>query len=194
VSGASGSGPARRAAAAVLGAALLAGCEAEVPPMRESPPAAGQRAAPQTGDLQAGPERPIAFLDAGYESNPRAVQQGERLYMWMNCVGCHGALGGGGIGPPFADGDFIYGSAPANIFQSIVQGRPNGMPAYGGRLANQEIWKIVAYVRSIAGEPDHHAAPAGVSTEPGEGPAGAGAEGGGGQAGARETDVPGDAP
>ena len=42
-------------------------------------------------------------------------------------------MGGGGIGPPLMDDRWIYGSAPENIYASIVQGRPNGMPAWGGR-------------------------------------------------------------
>lgn len=79
-----------------------------------------------------------------------AVGEGERYYLAFNCAGCHGAKGGGGIGPPLARAPFIYGNAPANIFQSIVQGRPEGMPAFGGKAPDDVIWKIAAYVRFMS--------------------------------------------
>src|SRR5215203_5341643 len=68
----------------------------------------------------------------------------------LNCVGCH-AHGGGGMGPPLIDSRWIYGSEPENIFATIMQGRPNGMPAFRGRIPQQQVWQIVAYVRSIGG-------------------------------------------
>jgi cytochrome c oxidase cbb3-type subunit 3 len=84
-----------------------------------------------------------------YAGDDRAVADGKRLYGEMNCLGCHGPAGGGGMGPPFADAEWIYGSDPENIVQSILQGRPNGMPSFGGRLPEAEAWKIAAFVRSL---------------------------------------------
>src|SRR5690606_20751226 len=49
--------------------------------------------------------------------------------------------------------EWIYGSAPENIRQSILQGRPNGMPAYAGVIPEDRVWLIAAYVRSL-GPPD----------------------------------------
>ncbi|HEX5819905.1 MAG TPA: c-type cytochrome, partial [Gemmatimonadales bacterium] len=48
---------------------------------------------------------------------------------------------------------WLYGGAPANIYATIVQGRPNGMPSFGGRLTDDDVWKLVAYVRSMTGQP-----------------------------------------
>jgi cytochrome c oxidase cbb3-type subunit III len=138
----------------LVGAGLLAACGQERPSLGREPTGGTPAASPQTSTLQAGPERPVADVRNPFEGNVHALAEGERLYGWMNCGGCHGPLGGGGIGPPFADGDWIYGGEPANVFQSIVQGRPNGMPAYGGRLPSREIWKIVAYVRSLPARGD----------------------------------------
>src|SRR5207237_1085055 len=59
-----------------------------------------------------------------YEENAYAVSEGKRLYENFNCVGCH-SHGGGGIGPPLMDNDWIYGAEPANIFSTIMEGRPN---------------------------------------------------------------------
>lgn len=87
---------------------------------------------------------------SGYDESAYAVGEGKRLYAWFNCVGCHG-LGGGGMGPPLMDRAWRYGSAPADVFASIMHGRPNGMPAFGERITEQQLWRLVAYVRSMSG-------------------------------------------
>jgi cytochrome c oxidase cbb3-type subunit 3 len=85
---------------------------------------------------------------APYQTNRWAVSEGQRLYNNFNCVGCH-ANGGGGIGPSLADGKWIYGSRPEQVFATIMEGRPNGMPSFGGKLGNAEVWRLVAYVRAV---------------------------------------------
>ena len=72
------------------------------------------------------------------------------LYNQFNCSGCH-FQGGGGIGPPLMDAQWIYGSEPENIYETIVEGRPNGMPSFKGRLGNDQVWQLAAYVRSMSG-------------------------------------------
>lgn len=76
-----------------------------------------------------------------------AISEGQRLFNWYNCSGCH-ANGGGGIGPPLIKTEWIYGGEPANIFDTIVKGRPNGMPSWGGRIPQYQIWQLVAFIRS----------------------------------------------
>jgi cytochrome c oxidase cbb3-type subunit III len=105
--------------------------------------------------LQAGPPGDLRELrqrqepvDNPYEGNRAAIGEGRRLYLWMNCVECHGQ-GGGGIGPALWDDQWIYGGRGIDIFQSIFFGRPNGMPAYGTHLPADEIWKIVTYVQTL---------------------------------------------
>jgi cytochrome c oxidase cbb3-type subunit 3 len=49
------------------------------------------------------------------------------------------------------DGEWIYGSEPENIAASIVEGRPNGMPAFGGKIVTAQVWQLAAYVRSMSG-------------------------------------------
>jgi cytochrome c oxidase cbb3-type subunit 3 len=85
-----------------------------------------------------------------YDDNAYAVSQGKTLYNQFNCSGCH-FQGGGGIGPPLMDADWIYGSRPENIYETIAEGRPNGMPSFGGKIVSDQIWQIVAYVRSMSG-------------------------------------------
>ena len=94
-----------------------------------------------------------------YEGNAYAISQGQQLFEQYNCSGCH-FHGGGGIGPPLMDAEWIYGSTPANIYESIVEGRPNGMPSFGGRIPDNQIWQLVTYVRSVGGlEPRPASAP-----------------------------------
>lgn len=83
-----------------------------------------------------------------YAGDPGAEAEGKRLYTWMNCAGCH-FEGGGGIGPPLMDDDWIYGGNPAQIYDSIASGRANGMPTFGDKLAAQQIWQIVTYVETL---------------------------------------------
>lgn len=137
----------------VLTLSLLA-CEREERRF-ESVPLAYPAAARQT-ELQPGPPvshssvpgSPIRY--SPYDDNAYGVAQGKTLFNWFNCSGCH-AQGGGGMGPPLMDAEWIYGREPENIFESISQGRPNGMPAFGGKIVEDQIWQLVAYVRSMSG-------------------------------------------
>ncbi len=86
-----------------------------------------------------------------YEGNAQAVQDGKNLFVKMNCAGCHGYTLGGGMGPNLADTYWRYGGAPAQIYNSIYQGRPRGMPAWGQALSQAEIWKITAYIEAHGG-------------------------------------------
>ena len=117
------------------------------------PAASGaERSVLRTSDLQAGGATEDVAARNPYAGDPLATAEGRRLYEGMNCAGCHGPAGGGGIGPPFADDDWIYGEQPENIVESILQGRPNGMPSFAGRLPAESAWKIAAYVEQLAAE------------------------------------------
>jgi cytochrome c oxidase cbb3-type subunit 3 len=82
-----------------------------------------------------------------------AIQRGMRAFNAFNCVGCHMSNGGGGMGPALSNSVFIYGGEPENIYLTIVQGRPNGMPAWGAVLPEEITWDLVAYVLSLSKEP-----------------------------------------
>ena len=128
----------------------LAGCKQENRDFREMPPAATPTEAIRVGELQAGGGPPFDSTVTKYADNAYAIGTGQRLYNQMNCVGCH-FHGGGGIGPALMDEQWIYGSDPAQIFKTIVEGRPNGMPSFRNKLDNQQVWQLVAYVRSLSG-------------------------------------------
>jgi len=137
-------------ALALVSLLAVASCKREQRRFRETPPSATAANLVTMSELQPGASVVQAELRNPYEDNAYAVSEGKRLFDQMNCSGCH-SHGGGGIGPPLTDDEWIYGSAPQNIFSTIVEGRPNGMPSFRGRLPNYQIWQLVAYVRALGG-------------------------------------------
>jgi cytochrome c oxidase cbb3-type subunit 3 len=93
---------------------------------------------------------PMSVIRNVDEHRAYDANEGKRLFRWFNCNGCH-SNGGGGMGPPLMDSTWIYGSAPSQVAATILQGRPNGMPSFAGRLSDEQLWQLVAYVRSMSG-------------------------------------------
>jgi cytochrome c oxidase cbb3-type subunit III len=136
-------------------AAALSGCyreqrQFEAPP-DTSPPDPVKASALLPGDEPAlSPGTQPTPNGSRLQENAFAVNQGKRLFRWYNCSGCH-SNGGGGMGAPLMDRGWRYGSAPPDVYRTIVEGRPNGMPAFGGRIPDEQVWQLVAYVRSLSG-------------------------------------------
>lgn len=83
--------------------------------------------------------------------DPATIEAGQALFVGkLGCYGCHGREGGGGMGPSLADATWIYGSDPASIHETLVNGRPNGMPAFGEVATDEELWQVVAFVQSLS--------------------------------------------
>jgi cytochrome c oxidase cbb3-type subunit 3 len=136
----------------VLGGATLClagGCEREDRRLNSQQPKGPQQMVTQVS-LQPGPTRIADTAEGPYDDNAPGTTEGQVLFEQMNCSGCH-ANGGGGMGPALMDDQWIYGSRPDQIFATIAEGRPNGMPTWKYRLNNQQIWQLVAYVRSLSG-------------------------------------------
>ena len=128
---------------------VLTACDREQRRFRESPPSAMPATLVRVSALQPGPAYDSTHLGNVYQENAYAVTEGQRLFNWYNCSGCH-ANGGGGMGPPLIDDEWIYGSAPEQVYQTITEGRPNGMPSFGSRVPAPQVWMLVAYVRSLS--------------------------------------------
>jgi cytochrome c oxidase cbb3-type subunit 3 len=129
---------------------LLYACKREARRFRETPGSPTADNVVTMSPLQPGPSVIEAGIRNPYDDNAYAVSEGKQLFDQMNCSGCH-SHGGGGIGPPLTDDEWIYGSDPQNIFATIVEGRPNGMPSFRGRISNYQVWELVAYVRALGG-------------------------------------------
>ncbi|WP_369857587.1 cytochrome-c oxidase, cbb3-type subunit III [Candidatus Thalassolituus haligoni] len=104
-------------------------------------------------------DQEIAPLYAQYSSTPvaelihndDALQTGQRLFK-SNCSVCHGSGAKGALGfPNLTDKDWLYGGAPAQIVQTITNGRQGAMPAWGAILGDEGINQMVNYVRSLSG-------------------------------------------
>ncbi len=119
-----------------------------------------------------------------YSGNEQAIAAGERHFAAFNCAGCHAPMGGGGMGPPLSDDAWIYGNQPAQIYLSIMHGRPEGMPAWSSMLPRQTAWELVAYVETLS-EIEDYAAEKGFDSNRGR--PGQGEETAGGEAGADES-------
>jgi cytochrome c oxidase cbb3-type subunit III len=133
-------------------------CKREERGFRVSPPATAEDNQVAQSDLQPGQKNPVEAVKNEYEENAYAMSEGKNLFEQYNCSGCH-AHGGGSIGPALIDDKWIYGSQPQNIFSTIVEGRPNGMPTYRGRISDNQVWQLVAFVRSMGRYVPKDAAP-----------------------------------
>ena len=143
----------RRAASifAILCAAASMSCKRETRTLRNPPSGSATLNAVQVSGINPGPNSlPTPAASNIYQESAYAVSEGQKLYEQYNCVGCH-AHGGGGMGPPLMDDNWIYGSEPGNIFATIMQGRPNGMPSFRNRVPEYQAWELAAYVRSLSG-------------------------------------------
>ncbi len=144
----------------VLAAAalMLSACDREehhsrAKPIGETVPAGASPATIFPGN---GSPPPLDARAKLYDDNANAIGAGQALFTQMNCVGCH-SHGGGGMGVPLMDDQWRYGGRIDQIAASIAEGRPNGMPSWRGKLTDEQIWDLAAYVRSLAGLPSKDA-------------------------------------
>ena len=91
----------------------------------------------------------MSYLSNPYAHDPVAMADGRRLFNWYNCSGCHGGHAGGGMGPSLRDPVWLYGNRDDQIFDTIAHGRSKGMPAWGSKIPQNQIWELVAYIKSM---------------------------------------------
>jgi cytochrome c oxidase cbb3-type subunit III len=130
--------------------AVLAGCSRSRATIQ--PPVQPSAAGVITSALLPGLDHSASTKDAradAYYDNREAVVTGKRLFSQYNCSGCH-SNGGGGMGPSLMDDQWIYGDRLEQIHQTLVEGRPNGMPSWGGKIPDEQLWQLAAYVRSMS--------------------------------------------
>lgn len=136
--------------AALAGCGKMKGGSTDQPPLARVPADATLRQIP----LGAPPGQATSIAAAignPFEGDPAAIQEGKRLFGAMNCVYCHGPQASGLMGPSLNQPGWRYGGTPAQLYNSIHDGRPKGMPAWGERLPPQQIWQLVAYLESLGG-------------------------------------------
>jgi cytochrome c oxidase cbb3-type subunit 3 len=136
---------------------LSASCKREQRQFHQ-PPLEAKNYAVTMSDLRIGGPPPGAPAGAPVEDNAYALSEGKRWFTQYNCTGCH-ANGGGAIGPALMDEKWIYGSDATNIYATIVEGRPNGMPSFRHKIPDSQVWELAAYVRSLSGQVRKDVAP-----------------------------------
>ena len=82
------------------------------------------------------------------------VAEGARLFVAYNCGDCHGAGGSGAMGPSLQDNRWRFGGSPDEIYRSITDGRPEGMPAWGRVIPREHTSKMVAYIGTLGAGKD----------------------------------------
>jgi cytochrome c oxidase cbb3-type subunit 3 len=145
--------------AAATIAALTIGCERESRRYQELPASANRETGVRLSSLEPGIAQVQAPVESPYQNNAWGMGEGKRLFAAYNCAPCHGVNGGGAIGPPLIDDKWIYGAGPDQIYATISQGRPDGMPSFGGHITRQQIWQLVAYVEAMSGQVNVTSAP-----------------------------------
>ncbi|AXT20384.1 cytochrome C oxidase subunit III [Flavobacteriaceae bacterium AU392] len=80
------------------------------------------------------------------------LSNGKKIFE-TNCVACHKADGGGGIGPNLTDENWILGGGIKNVFKTISEGGRNGkgMVAWKQSLKPSEIAQVASYVLQFQG-------------------------------------------
>jgi cytochrome c oxidase cbb3-type subunit 3 len=88
-------------------------------------------------------------MRANYAGNVQDASAGRQAFLKYNCVGCHGGLAGGAMGPSLRDDEWKYGGTDEQILNTLHNGRPGGMPGWKGKIPDPELKQIIAYIRSM---------------------------------------------
>ncbi len=93
--------------------------------------------------VQSAPQQPAAA------PLPAPLSEGARLFVAYNCADCHGPDGVGLMAPSLQDGRWRFGGSEEEVYRSIADGRPEGMPRWSGMIPADHIRKLTAYVRGL---------------------------------------------
>ena len=84
-----------------------------------------------------------------FAKDPAAAEIGRGVFR-IYCAPCHGIHAQGGRGPDLSHGVFHAGEHDGDIYRTISQGVPGTeMESYAGTLTDDNIWRIVTYLRSL---------------------------------------------
>ena len=85
-----------------------------------------------------------------FQINEANIKAGKKLWRKTDCYSCHGGKAEGGVGPNLQDDIWVYKPTDNMLFKTISKGRPGtNMVGWEKELDEDEIWKIIIYIRSI---------------------------------------------
>lgn len=120
-------------------------------------------------EVQAASVRAVLPQTNPYREEAVALEEGKQVFMTI-CAACHKPDGSGLVGPSLVDPYWKYGSSDAELFETVAEGRPMGMPPWKSQLGSEKIWKVLAYLETLprsdepgVGAPERAAAGAGAS-------------------------------
>lgn len=76
------------------------------------------------------------------------IEAGKNLYDGT-CKVCHMADGEGAVGPNLTDKYYLYGGTPGDLFTSVSNGRPNGMPEHKSKFNELQIQQLISYIHTF---------------------------------------------
>lgn len=98
------------------------------------------------------PAQAEASLQTTPETAPAAAMtdgpDGKALFA-AHCAGCHGQDAAGGFGSDLTTADYQYGKSPADIRQSIAEGRGDNMPGFADQLSEAELDSLVDFLLQL---------------------------------------------
>lgn len=78
-----------------------------------------------------------------------SVKEGKKMFA-QNCVACHAADGGGGVGPNLTDEFWLHGGSIKSVYHTISQGvAEKGMIAWKKSLNPIQIQQVASYIISL---------------------------------------------
>jgi len=93
-------------------------------------------------------ERASAPSANPYRGDTAAIAEGQQVFTQI-CAACHKPDGSGLVGPSLVDPYWKYGHGDSELFQSVMEGRPGGMPAWAAQLGSEKVWRVLAYLESL---------------------------------------------
>lgn len=84
--------------------------------------------------------------------NSGAVPQTGYSLFHRSCVKCHGNEGNGfgsRKGPSLQRQEYTYGRTRESVMESIRNGRPKGMPAYGTFFTEEQLEALTTYILTL---------------------------------------------
>ena len=83
-----------------------------------------------------------------YSGDQVAIAEGKKIYA-SSCAVCHKADGTGGIGSSLIAADLKFGASQEDLYESIAEGRENGMPPFRQQLSKAKILKVIAFIETL---------------------------------------------
>lgn len=80
-----------------------------------------------------------------------SLDGGKKIFTSV-CAACHGADGGGGVGPNLTDDYWLHGGGVKDVFKTIKYGWPEkGMKSWKDDFSPSQIAELTSYVKSLHG-------------------------------------------